>query len=76
MKINEYAHDLTEAELKGLVVQVTGLEEASSTFKSIIGSFNALKAFADFSAPAEEMRRSWKMPRWPTTERHPSPLPR
>jgi len=50
-EVNEYAHDATAAELRGVVVQATGLEESSSTFKAIIGSFNALKAFADFAAP-------------------------
>jgi Family of unknown function (DUF5343) len=47
---NEYAHDLSPADFKGLVVQATGLEESSRTLKSIIGSYSALKAFADFSA--------------------------
>ncbi len=50
-EVNEYAHDATAAELRGIVVQATGLKESSSTFKAIIGSFNALKAFADFAAP-------------------------
>jgi hypothetical protein len=52
-EVNEYAHDLTEAELRGLIAQVTGLEESSSTFQAVHGSFKALKAFADFAAPAE-----------------------
>ncbi len=59
-EVNEYAHDLTDAELRGLVLQVSGLEESSSTFKAIIGSFNALKAFADFAVeqdqPTEEVQ--------------------
>jgi hypothetical protein len=51
---NEYAHDLDDDGLKGLVLQVTGLERSSSTFKAIIGSLNALKAFASFDgAPVE-----------------------
>lgn len=50
-EINEYVHDATDQELRGIVVQATGLEETSSTFKAIIGSFTALKAFADFAAP-------------------------
>jgi hypothetical protein len=59
-EVNEYAQDLSEPDLKGVMLQVTGLEESSSTLRAIIGSFNALKAFADFSiteqpeAPAEE----------------------
>jgi Family of unknown function (DUF5343) len=47
-EINEYVHDLTDAELKGVIVQVTGLDEGSSTIKCIVGSFKALRAFADF----------------------------
>lgn len=49
-EINEYAHDLNDTELKGIVVQATGLGTDSSTVKGIIGSFKALKAFADFEA--------------------------
>jgi Family of unknown function (DUF5343) len=52
-EVNEYAHDLTDEELRGLIVQVTGLEESSSTFKAIVGSFTAIKAFADFAVPEE-----------------------
>lgn len=49
-EINEYAHDASDAELKGIVVQATGLEENSSTVRAIIKSFRALQAFADFDA--------------------------
>jgi Family of unknown function (DUF5343) len=51
---NEYAHALDENDLKGLVLEVTGLEKSSSTFKAIIGSFNALKAFGRFDGTDEE----------------------
>jgi hypothetical protein len=47
-EINEYAQDLKEPELKGVVVQATGLEGLSSTVRAIVGSFNALKKFAKF----------------------------
>lgn len=49
-EVNEYAHDLSDSELRGLVMQVTGLEGESGTTKAILGSFKALKAFADFEA--------------------------
>jgi hypothetical protein len=55
---NEYAHDLKDPELKGLIVEATGLEPDGSTIKSIIGSFKALKAFAKFDdvdAPEDEI---------------------
>lgn len=55
---NEYAHDLDDEGLKGLVLQVTGLERNNSTFAAIIGSFKALKAYANFdgagAAPPDE----------------------
>jgi hypothetical protein len=49
-EINEYAQDLKDADLKGLVVQYTGLDADSSAVKGIVSSFKALKSFADFEA--------------------------
>ena len=51
-QVNEYLHDATDAQLKGIVVQVTGSEQNSSTVSAIVGSFKALKAFATFSGDA------------------------
>jgi hypothetical protein len=45
---NEYAHDLSDSELKGLIVEATGGEPNGSTTKGILGSFKALKAFGKF----------------------------
>ena len=42
-EMNEYLHGLSDVDLKGVVVQATGLEANSSTVKGIIGSFKALK---------------------------------
>lgn len=50
---NEYAYALDDEGLKELVVQVTGLERSNSTFGAIIGSFKALKTYADFEASGE-----------------------
>jgi Family of unknown function (DUF5343) len=50
-EINEYVHDLKDNELRGVVVQATGMEASSTSVKSIIGSFKALRAYADFDAP-------------------------
>lgn len=47
---NEYAHDLKDADLKGLVVEATGLEPDGSTVKAILGSFKALKAYGKFDS--------------------------
>lgn len=49
---NEYAHNLSADKLKGLVIQVTGLEEGSNTLGAILGSFKALNGFADHDAAA------------------------
>lgn len=54
-EINEYVHELhSDSDLKGVIVQATGLEDASSTVRAIIGSFKALRAFADFDAVAAD----------------------
>jgi hypothetical protein len=53
-EVNEYIHDADDQALKGVVVQVTGAEPDSSIVKSVVGSFKALKAFADFEAEAPE----------------------
>lgn len=53
-EINEYVHEAKDAELRGLVVQVTGAAKDSQQVKVIVGSFKVLKAFADFSAIAAE----------------------
>lgn len=56
-EINEYANDLSDAELKGIVVQITGLEPDARNTQAIVGSFKALKEFADYNAdpPAEKI---------------------
>lgn len=50
--INEFVHNAKDPDLRGIVLQVTGQSEGSSTVGVIIGSFKALRAFADFDAPA------------------------
>lgn len=48
---NEYAHDLDKKKLEGLVVEITGLEAGHATTRAIVGTFEALKSFADFNQP-------------------------
>lgn len=53
-EINEYVHDIKDdTELKGLIVQATDLEDSSSIVRAVVGSFKALRGFADFEAQAE-----------------------
>lgn len=47
---NEYVHNANDKDLKGLIVQVTGLEEDSKLIPAMVGSFKTLRAFADFDA--------------------------
>lgn len=53
-EVNEYTHDLSDGQLKGLVVQVTGADQESATVKRIIGTFKALNAFASFDGESEQ----------------------
>jgi hypothetical protein len=48
---NEYVHDLDKKKLEGLVVELTGLEQGHATVRAIVGTFEALKTFADFNKP-------------------------
>ena len=48
---NEYAHDLGKDKLEGLVVELTGLNQGNGTVNAIVGTFETLKKFADFSKP-------------------------
>lgn len=52
-EINESAHTLSDKDLKGLIVQATGLEQDSGTVKAIIGSFKAVRAAATFDEGAD-----------------------
>jgi hypothetical protein len=49
-ELNEYVHDASEKDVKGYIVQVTGLEPESPTIRAMHGSFKALRSFADFDA--------------------------
>jgi hypothetical protein len=51
---NEYVHNANDKDLKGLIVQVTGLEEDSKLVPSMVASFKTLRDFADFDAVASE----------------------
>lgn len=53
-QVNEYAHDLKDDKLKGVILQVTGLEADSKLVTAMIGSFKAFRAFANFDHQAPE----------------------
>lgn len=67
---NENLHKLTDAELKGLVLEATGLDHESRAVSAIVGTFKHLKSLASFDAkptlpavkevepPKEERRES------------------
>ena len=45
---NEYAHSLSKSDLEGLIVEMTGSEKGNKTVQAVVGTFEALKGFADF----------------------------
>lgn len=62
-KRNEYAHKLSEEQLKDLLVSITGLNKTDGVLRAIAGTFLAIKSFIDPSklndvqgkeVPAEE----------------------
>jgi len=52
-KRNEYAHELSDGKLKGLIIEVTGLSDDSSAVKYIASCFKNIKAFAKFDIQEE-----------------------
>lgn len=50
---NEYAYELDDDDLRGLVVQLTGTEEGSRVLTAVIGSFKALLEYAEFDSPED-----------------------
>jgi hypothetical protein len=49
-KRNEYAHRLEKRKLEGLIREITGMEEGNSALRAIVGTFEALKTYANFDA--------------------------
>lgn len=47
-EVNEYCHDLSDKDLKGLVLQVTGLEAGNRVAQLIQATFARIKKHADF----------------------------
>ncbi len=47
---NEYAHDLPENDIKGLIIQITGCAEDARTIAFILSCIKHLKKFANFDA--------------------------
>lgn len=62
--VNEYAHKLSEKDLKGLILQVTGLEQGNRTADLIFQTFSKLKKESSFdgavsaeeAAPADDKK--------------------
>lgn len=52
-EVNEYFYDLSDSELKALIVQVTGAEQDSSVAKLTYSTVKTLKAFAKFDEIAD-----------------------
>lgn len=59
---NEYAHELTRERLRDLVIQVTGSHKDNSVVPAIVGTFQALKEYADFDAPEAPTAREKAAP--------------
>lgn len=47
---SEYAHTLSDNDLKSYIIQITGLERNNRTVNAICGTFKALREYADFDS--------------------------
>lgn len=50
---NEYVYEMSRDKLTGLVLEVTGAAKDDRTTQAIVGTFMALKEFADFEADVD-----------------------
>ena len=50
---NEYVNNASTEQLKGIVIQLSGLDKASTPFKKIMSTFTALNKIADFESESE-----------------------
>ena len=53
--MNEYAHELADEGLMGLIVQATGLEASSQVASRTLASFKALRDFAKYDEIEEPL---------------------
>ena len=54
---NEYANDLDREKLKGLVVEITGLDTKNKIVQLICQTFETLKKFANFESKLPEISK-------------------
>ena len=66
-QVNEYAHALSDQDLKGAIVQVTGLDQGNSIVQLIFSTFRKLKAHAVFDAEVESDPEAASPPSLPAT---------
>lgn len=55
-EINEYFYDLSDKELLGIILQITGAAEDDQVAKLILSTFKALRSFADFNEAEVEVQ--------------------
>lgn len=70
-EVNEYCHDLNDKDLKGLILQVTGLEEGNRVAQLIQATFSRIRKHADFEASLESPIDSEEKPAVPKPEDKP-----
>lgn len=53
-EMNEYLHDASDEQIRGMVVECTGGEKTSSSTKSTVATINALRKIADFDGASDD----------------------
>lgn len=56
-QFNEYIHQAKDDEVKGAIIQATGLEADSRVVQAIFGTFKTLKSFANFEVRLDPERK-------------------
>lgn len=71
-EMNEYAHDLKDSDLIGLIVQATGAEKNSAVVQKTSATFKSLKKLANFEMDIDEIEPEQELnPEIPTMQQIP-----
>ncbi|MEZ6005384.1 MAG: DUF5343 domain-containing protein [Planctomycetota bacterium] len=72
-EMNEYAHELSDSDLRGLIVRATGLSSTTSTIAAILGSFKVLRDVASFDPAPEQVTSPTEVDGEATASASPAP---
>jgi hypothetical protein len=73
--LNERFYELSDSELKSLIIQITGAASDSSSVNQTLGTLKKILSYADFRSPAQNVNTPIEHQEQPTPSRSPETRP-